>query len=589
MEIKKIFKQKFNFQKKPSFSLVEILLSIAVFAILSLVIVSSISFGIQSNYIAGAKYKAVFLADEGLEGVRNIRDQSFSNLVDGTYGLNTASNKWAFNPTSDTTDNCIRKIKISTVDTVTKQVNVVVNCPQSIGQANITENIVDIYKTLITTKGGVLVYGDGSNTSDIIKYKVLDPSTGTWSAPLLTADVDTLTTNKVLRAAQIYASNTRNEKVLISRHFDGIKQYIYSQVYNGTNNTWGNVNLLSSFTSSSFLDVQNFSGTYLNNGDFMATYSDNTSIPKYSVWNGSSWGIQNSMQGIKDIPVYIVSKARPNSNEVMVATFDQSLNAYTNYFNGSSYSLTSNWTAIKHGKKAPTNTVRLIDFTWSDNTPTVGALVYANYPNETSINIDIWTADGAGSGSWSGGNASNSQNNLLGSLTVVGHKGANEFVVCDKDEASSTSQILCYKSDFSGNWSTITNNTITNSTDTGIQKSFDQNFEYTLGSIGINVYSDNTSIPKLKKYTVSSSTFDSVPVSINALSSVTKTIRTIQDVKGNDIMILMTDNNKSLYSVIWNGTSNTLYSSPIGKAFTTHGTQGSVNTDYWYDFAWDKF
>jgi len=52
-------------------------------------------------------------------------------------------------------------------------------------------------------------------------------------------------------------------------------------------------------------------------------------------------------------------------------------------------------------------------------------------------------------------------------------------------------------------------------------------------------------------------------------------------------MILATDASLDLYSIVWDGALNQLYSTPAGKAWTRHGIQGSATTDYWYDFVWD--
>jgi len=30
-----------------------------------------------------------------------------------------------------------------------------------------------------------------------------------------------------------------------------------------------------------------------------------------------------------------------------------------------------------------------------------------------------------------------------------------------------------------------------------------------------------------------------------------------------------------------------MYSTPVGKALTTHGTNGSATAEYWYDFTWN--
>ena len=56
-----------------------------------------------------------------------------------------------------------------------------------------------------------------------------------------------------------------------------------------------------------------------------------------------------------------------------------------------------------------------------------------------------------------------------------------------------------------------------------------------------------------------------------------------------DMMILMADANLDIYSVVWDGTNNAIYTTPAGKAFTRHGMNISATTDFSYDFIWDAF
>ena len=119
------------------FSLVEVLLAVSVFGLLVTGLVGGLIYGQQSTAIAGMRSRAAMLADEGLEAVRNIRDENFSNLTDGTYGLTTTGNQWNLSGTSDTTDIFTRQIVISAVDANRKQLTSTISWqqnPQRAGQ-----------------------------------------------------------------------------------------------------------------------------------------------------------------------------------------------------------------------------------------------------------------------------------------------------------------------------------------------------------------------------------------------------------------------------------------------------------------------
>jgi Tfp pilus assembly protein PilV len=98
------------------FSIVEVVLSAALFLLIAIALANILIYGEQSSASAGTRARAVFLAEEGLEAVRNIRDASFSNLTDGNHGLAISSGQWVFSGTSDTTDIFTRVINIATVN-----------------------------------------------------------------------------------------------------------------------------------------------------------------------------------------------------------------------------------------------------------------------------------------------------------------------------------------------------------------------------------------------------------------------------------------------------------------------------------------
>jgi Tfp pilus assembly protein PilV len=101
--------------------LLEALLAGAVFSVLVMGIVGTIIYGVQSAELATRRAQAMYLANEGLEASRNIRDAAFANLVDGTYGI-SAGTQWAFSGSSDVTDIFTRAVTVATVDSTTKQI-----------------------------------------------------------------------------------------------------------------------------------------------------------------------------------------------------------------------------------------------------------------------------------------------------------------------------------------------------------------------------------------------------------------------------------------------------------------------------------
>jgi Tfp pilus assembly protein PilV len=594
--------------QKNGFSVIEVILAAALFLVFATAMTTTVIQGFRGNRLGGEQTIATQFAAEGIEAARSLKNQAFANLnstlCSPGAGLQQSGGVWAFKAsgTSDVLQKFTRIVTVCNVqrdgsgnivnsggsnDPLTKKVTSTVTWNVGPGRSNSV--VLNEYFTnwkLPFTKGGMIVYGNGGTTSDAIQYRVLD-SAGNWSAAASAADVDTLTTTNALRAARVYASATRNEKVLVSRHFNGVTQTIYAQVYNGT--TWGNVVQLASFVSVSFLDVQNFDGTYLANGDFMVAYSDNTNTPKFRTWNGTSWSAQVSARGVGGIPNVVVLKNRPSTNEVMLSTFTQNLRTVSEYFNGGAY-LTANWgTLTVHATNSVGNTFRLLDFEWDPATPTKGAIVYSDKANDKAVGIKIWTANGSGSGSWSGQVKSSNQGNNMGAMAIAARPLNDEYITCDKD-SSGTQGITCYQVNNTPAFTNPVNQTIATFTDSGLQRSFHIGFEQTSGAIALAFYSDNTNVPKFKKYTVSSNTWDAAATSVStgALTpGVFKSVRLIPR-ENDDIMVIMSDANQDLYSVLWDGTTDAI-SNTAGFVFTQHGTNGSAGTDLWYDFTWDKF
>jgi hypothetical protein len=104
------------------FLLVEALLALALLSLLFVAFTGAFFSGQESTAIAGARIRANFLAEEGLEIVRNMRDADFLNLQDGTHGLAISSNQWIFSSTSDTSNGFTRQLQISTIDANKKQI-----------------------------------------------------------------------------------------------------------------------------------------------------------------------------------------------------------------------------------------------------------------------------------------------------------------------------------------------------------------------------------------------------------------------------------------------------------------------------------
>lgn len=107
-------------------SLVELLIALGVFV----TTVSAVIFVLLSSYISnlrsGENYRALFLAEEGLEAVRSIRNNDWNDLVAGSYGLAVSGSDWIFSGSQEDISSKLkegaRQVIIENIDSDRKKI-----------------------------------------------------------------------------------------------------------------------------------------------------------------------------------------------------------------------------------------------------------------------------------------------------------------------------------------------------------------------------------------------------------------------------------------------------------------------------------
>ena len=105
-----------------AFSLIEVILSVAMLSIVAFGVFSAWLYGEEAVVRSGDRNRAVLLASEGADVVRNIRDGDFNTLIDGTYSLQKNNLWWLLVPGDlEKVGPYSRKVTISSVDTTHKK------------------------------------------------------------------------------------------------------------------------------------------------------------------------------------------------------------------------------------------------------------------------------------------------------------------------------------------------------------------------------------------------------------------------------------------------------------------------------------
>jgi len=219
------------YTKVKSLSLVEVLLSIALFSIFSLFLVSSLLYGQESAIQASSRVRAVSIAEEGLEATRGMRNEKFTNLTDGSFGLTASGGKWESSGSSDTVDGFSREVTVSTVSESVKKIKSIVTWPQSsqrTGNISLETYLTDWSKKKpggswteptpepplplpdnvaglkIQTQGDFAYVVRGNATANFIIVDITDPSVPQIKATL---DLPGEPTNIAVSGAYAYVSN----------------------------------------------------------------------------------------------------------------------------------------------------------------------------------------------------------------------------------------------------------------------------------------------------------------------------------------------------------------------------------------------
>jgi type II secretory pathway pseudopilin PulG len=80
---------------------IEVIVAVSIFAIIAASSVMAIVGSLSTARLAEEESQATFIASEGLEAVKSIRNQAWASLVTGPHGASKASGVWAFLGTAD--------------------------------------------------------------------------------------------------------------------------------------------------------------------------------------------------------------------------------------------------------------------------------------------------------------------------------------------------------------------------------------------------------------------------------------------------------------------------------------------------------
>lgn len=313
------------------FSPVEVLLAATVFAFLTTALIGAIIYGRSSTANAGDRVRAVQIADEGIEAVRNLRDAAYANLTDGTYGLTQSGNQWVLSGSSDVTGIYTRQITLASVDATRKTVTATVTWPQgtSTAQVNTTSRLTNWLAAITPpapTTGPIMMAYSKTTTTPF--YRTWNGTA--WSAEAAAANVVGNINYVVLKS-----SRTRNEAVMGLQTSTGA---IYIQTWNGT--TWGNLTQVGTGPTT----TRSFDIAYEKNSDrAIIAFTPVSASPDfaYRTWNGTTLSAATTITAPPTTGALNWLELEQNplstSNEVSMIMLDANADVYGMAWNGTTW------------------------------------------------------------------------------------------------------------------------------------------------------------------------------------------------------------------------------------------------------------
>jgi Tfp pilus assembly protein PilV len=316
---------------RAGFSPVEVLLAATIFGFLVTALIGAIIYGNTSTAEAGDRIRAQALADEGAEAVRNMRDDAFSNLTDGTYGLAQSGGVWTLSGSSDTTGIFTRQVVISTVDSARKSIVINVTWPQgaTVAQTGVSTRLTDWLASIIAPVTGGPIMMAYSKTTTIPSYRTWDGTS--WSAE---ASAQTVVGN--INYIVLKSSRTRNEAILGTQTSTGA---IYIQIWDGT--TWGNLTQVGTGpTTTRSFDIAYEKAT--DRALIAFAPSSGSADFAYRTWDGSALSTATTITAPPTTGALNWLELRQNpltaSNEIAMIMLDANSDVYGMAWTGSAWS-----------------------------------------------------------------------------------------------------------------------------------------------------------------------------------------------------------------------------------------------------------
>jgi Tfp pilus assembly protein PilV len=354
------------------FSPIEVILASTIFGMLVTAMIGALIYGQQSTVESGDRGRAVMLADEGIQAARSIRNNNYSGLTNGTYGLSQLLNKWVFSGTSDTSGIYTRQVTVTSKSTNAKLITSTVTWQDGSSVASVSVNSVltnwSAAMTPAITPGPIMMAYSKTTTTPF--YRI-------WNGTAWSAEASALAGVGNINYIVTKSSEKRNEVVMGIQTSTGA---IYIQIWNGT--TWGNLTQVGTGPAT----TRSFDISYENNtGNALIAFTPTSGSTDfaYRTWNGTTLSAATTITAPPTTGALNWLELKQNplaaSNEISMILSDANLDVYGMAWTGNSWNTLG--TAAVWDASAATATKKTVDveyeqlsgealFMWGDSIAT---------------------------------------------------------------------------------------------------------------------------------------------------------------------------------------------------------------------------
>lgn len=243
-------------------SLIEVLIASALTGLFVAACAGGVAYGVRTAKDIGRKNQAVFLSEEGLAAAQNMRDESFANLVDGTWGMSVTGSQWELVGTPDVTGEFVRSMSIQTVDALTKEVTSTVTWSDLRGvsrELSLVTYFTDWRSTTATSAwvaavmAGSLDLSGGRNLLDVVtdgnyayairdnsgssNFFVFDVSTSSAPVQIASLNLSGIPSSMALSGSYVYVASSANTAEMQVVNISTPSSPMLAASYNASGNT----------------------------------------------------------------------------------------------------------------------------------------------------------------------------------------------------------------------------------------------------------------------------------------------------------------------------------------------------------------